>query len=235
MRVVVFDIWADYAQFKKPFTTMSPQTFALPPGTALVGLLAAIVGLDKQRYWEEFNPGKYWLAVGPRVPIKKVVIPINLLKTTSPKHFFRYEAHKPSTVEFLKAPAYRCYFHWEHPLFEELERRLTRHEPYYTISLGQACNLANFRFRGSFNAQKVQDDAWITLNSAVPREMVKEMDFTNRRIFSNRLPLIMKPSPESRELAVVKDVLFPADGQPLRARVTHYYELGDEKVTPLVE
>ena len=79
MKFVVFDIWADYAQFKKPFTTMSPQTFSMPSGTAIVGLISAIVGLDKNEYWTKFPKNSYQLAIGIRETIKKVVIPFNTL------------------------------------------------------------------------------------------------------------------------------------------------------------
>lgn len=114
MKFVVFEVTADLAQFKKPFTTMSPQTFGFPTGTALVGMIAAIVGLDKDKYWRYFPENDYQIAVGliQGYPLKKVVVPINTLKTTSPTHFYRFKEHKRTTMEFIKDARFRIWFTW---------------------------------------------------------------------------------------------------------------------------
>jgi len=46
MKAVVFDVWSDYAHFRKPYTTTSSLTFTLPPPTAIAGLVGAIMGVE---------------------------------------------------------------------------------------------------------------------------------------------------------------------------------------------
>lgn len=48
MKVLAFDIWADYAHFRKFYTTTSPLTFSFPPPPTIAGILGAIYGTEKK-------------------------------------------------------------------------------------------------------------------------------------------------------------------------------------------
>ena len=47
MKVLVFDIWADYGHFRKFYTTTSPLTFSFPAPSTIAGILGAIYGAGK--------------------------------------------------------------------------------------------------------------------------------------------------------------------------------------------
>jgi len=237
MRFVVFDIRADYAQFKKPFTTMSPQTFSIPTGTALVGMISAIVGLDKNEYWSYFPENTYSIAVGVRETIKKVVIPINTLKTTSLKHFYRFEEHKQTTMEFIKDGRFRVWFSWEdRKLFDKLVERLEKHESYYTISLGLAWNLADFEYLGLFDGIPVHSNGkYLKIDSVIPKSSIgdnDQIDFENRKIFVNNIPVRMK-SDNSRVVEQYGEYLFDSDGQSIKAVVDGVIKVGEDHIIPL--
>jgi CRISPR-associated protein, Cas5h family len=70
-RVIVFDVWGDYAHFRKNYSTSSPLTYSFPPRTALSGLIGAVVGLDKAEYFRHFC--KVDANIGCRIlaPVKK--------------------------------------------------------------------------------------------------------------------------------------------------------------------
>lgn len=235
MKFVAFDVFADLAQFKKPFTTMSPQTFSFPTGTAAIGIIAAILGLDKNEYWTYFPPERYVLSLGVLKPIKKIVIPINLLKTTQPKHFYRFENHKPTNVEFVKEAGYRIYFHYRHEdLFEKLAGLLRRHESVYSVSLGQAGNLADVVFSGLWQAEQVSGPAWAEICSVIPAEEVQELDFSDLVLFSHRIPVRMKPEEKSREVTCYREYLFERDARKIRAKVNFFWRLDNgECIIPL--
>ncbi|MCF7794324.1 MAG: type I-B CRISPR-associated protein Cas5b [Candidatus Cloacimonetes bacterium] len=237
MNFVVFDIWADYAQFKKPFTTMSPQTFSIPTGTAIVGLISAIVGLDKNEYWKYFPEGSFQMAVGVREVVKKVVIPINTLKTTSPKHFYRFEQHKQTTMEFIKDGKFRVWFAWddvEH--FLQLVANLKNHESYYTVSLGLAWNIADFKYVGLFEGKSSErKNDFIEICSTIPKRLIgenEEIDFENRKIFINNIPVRMK-SDNSRIVEHYDEYLFDSDGNGIRAKMGNVLKVGGEYIIPL--
>ncbi|MBL7110111.1 MAG: type I-B CRISPR-associated protein Cas5 [Candidatus Marinimicrobia bacterium] len=237
MRYVVFDIWADYAQFKKPFTTMSPQTFSIPTGTAIVGLISAIVGLDKEEYWEYFPSDSFKMAIGVRDVIKKIVIPINTLKTTSTRHFYRFEQHKQTTMEFIKDGKFRIWFAWnDEENFQKLVNNLKNHESYYTASLGLAWNIADFEFIGFFESEEViTNREFLEINSTIPKRLIgdnDEIDFENRKIFVNNIPVRMKPD-NSRIVEQYGEYLFDSDGKPIRAIVGNVEKVGGDYIIPL--
>ncbi len=235
MKYAVFDIFADLAHFKKPFTTMSPQTYSFPTGTAAVGILAAILGLDKDAYWQYFATESHSLAIGIIKPIKKVVIPLNLLKTTQTKHFSRFESRKPSNVEFLKDAGFRFYVHLKEPsLFQQLIELLQRHETVYTVSLGLAYNLADIQYRGLYEEQPLTTEDWLEVASVVPTHELRELDFSERQIFSHRIPVLMKPQRKSREVLAYREYLFENEAKKIKARVKHCLRLeNDEYILPL--
>jgi CRISPR-associated protein Cas5h len=234
---VVFDVWADYAQFKKPFTTMSPQTFSIPTGTAIVGLISAIVGLDKNEYWKYFPENSFQVAIGVREVIKKVVIPFNTLKTTSLKHFYRFEQHKQTTMEFIKDGKFRIWFAWNDvDKFNKLFYNLKNHESYYTASLGLAWNIADFKFVGIFESKSVETrDSFVEISSIISKRLLDEnckIDFFNRKIFLNNIPVCMK-SDNSRIVIHYDDYLFDSDGNKIRAKIPNVLEVGGEYIIPL--
>lgn len=237
MQFVVFDIRADYAQFKKPFTTMSPQTFSIPTGTAVVGIISAIVGLDKNAYWTYFPGGSYTLSIGIRKTIKKVVVPINTLKTTSLKHFYRFEEHKRTTMEFIKDGEFRIWFSWTNKeLFQQLIRNLENHETHYTVSLGLAWNLADFEYIGLYDGKPVQPTgSFCEVNSVIPKRLIgdnEQIDFNDRKIYVNNIPVRMK-SDNSRIVEQYDEYMFDCDGKPIRAIIENIVKIGEDHIISL--
>ncbi len=216
---------------------MSPQTFSIPTGTAVIGLISAIIGLDKKEYWKYFPEHSYKLAIGVRAPIKKVVIPINTLKTTQPKHFYRFQEHKRTTMEFIKDGKFRLWFAWENEkLFAQLFERLKRHESHYTASLGLAWNLANFQYIGIHEEEKITAKGdFLDVHSIIPKRMIGEMeriDFTNRKIFASNIPVRMRTD-NSRIVEQYDEYLFDSDGKPIRAVIDQVLKVGGDHIIPL--
>ena len=228
MKYLVFDVRADLAQFKKPFTTMSPQTFGFPPGTAIIGMISAILGLDKEHYWYYFPENSYRLAIGIGKPIKKVVIPINTLKTTLPKHFSRYEEHKRTTMEFIKDGMFRIWFAWDNQKqFTSLVNYIENHESFYTVSLGLAWNLADYSYIGLFEGQtKTGEDLFVEIHSVIRKDILTEVQFEERVIYSTRIPVRMKTD-RSREVERYSEYLFDNNGQSLWTKVREYEEISN--------
>ena len=47
MKIIVFDIKGKFAHFRKFYTNSSSLTYGIPPRTAICGILAAILGLER--------------------------------------------------------------------------------------------------------------------------------------------------------------------------------------------
>jgi len=110
-RVLCFELFGDYAQFRKFFANMSPLSFSIPPRTVLTGIIGAILGIDKNCNPEYFDYDNSFIALKLISPVKKTKIVCNYIKTSSSfSQVFNYKEHKPTNIEFLKDVRYRVYF-----------------------------------------------------------------------------------------------------------------------------
>ena len=228
---------------------MSMQTFSVPTGTAVIGMIAAILGLDKNTYWNSFPKDSYQLAIGIRNPIKKVWIPFNTLKVTSPSHFFDYKDHKRSNMEFIKDSKFRIWFSSSNKeLMKGLITLLENHQSVYSFSLGLAWCLGDFEYIDTCssiqkgNAQENDTNQEQNLlfpkkdkteiHSIIPKQCLLDISFDNRRIFSNKLPIAMKDN--SRILSSVLDCIFETTGKSIFAKVSSSIKLSNgDCIVPL--
>ena len=70
-KVLVFDIWGEYAHFRKYYTTTSPLSYSIPPRTAVTGFIGAILGLGKEKYLKHFTKKQAFIAVRLLNPVKR--------------------------------------------------------------------------------------------------------------------------------------------------------------------
>lgn len=102
MKCLVFDIWGEYGHFRKFYTTSSPLTFSIPPRTTICGIIAAIIGLDKDEYLNHFSKAKANIAIQLNNPINKTRISYNLINTKTAKMYSKIKDRTQVTFELLK-------------------------------------------------------------------------------------------------------------------------------------
>lgn len=225
-KILIFDIWADYAHIKKMFTTMSPLSFPFPSRTVIQGIIGAIMGIGK-----ELNPETFIgedISIGLRLlsPIKKVVIPHNNLKVVFKIHFSRYKDHKPQNVEFIKDPKYRIYFTCkDRTIYEKLKINLENHTSVYTISLGVSQTLANYEYVGELECVKKSSvNNFCLVNSVCGKDSVLDIEFSDLKIFTVILPNRMK---NDREVIEYKEFLYESEGKSMKIKTNNYYEVSN--------
>lgn len=221
-KALVFDLFGDYAHFRRYYTTMSPLTFSVPPGTALRGMLGAILGIDKTLAPEYFHDIELSLRVVN--PIKKVNIPINYIQVTSDKTTFsRPKAHKPTNIEFVKDPAYRVYLRTSNEAtYTALHEKLSRHESVYSLSFGISETLANFAFVGEMDIAHIVASG---VDSLVPLEYVKALPQTGDfQCFTEKLPMKML---NDREVIEYREFLFERTGARMLMEIPEAVQLSN--------
>lgn len=222
-KVLAFELYADYGQLKKYYTTMSPLSFSIPPGTVLRGILGAIIGIEKNENPEYFHDVRLALAV--LKPVKKVVIPENLIKTgDSKKQFSRFAQHKPTIIEFVKDARFRVYVNTDNEdTYNRLKNHLFSHTSVYTISLGISEALANYE-----NAEELTIKNSITgeseINSIIPVNCINDINFEEVEAFTTKLPMKMM---NDREVVEYREFLFERRGLPVQAEVEGLVELSN--------
>lgn len=232
-KILKFKIWGDYAHFKKFYTTTSPLTFEFPPPPTVIGIISAIIGLDKEEYLEHFqNPDDFKLALAIKNPIKKVRWTQNLIDT---KHnFWCIKNRTQIRIEFLKDSAYLIYFlHNDEHLFNLLKSNLGHHKSLYSVSLGLSELLANFELIDEIEIENSQTDDWIDIDSVLPYSYLTDdssIDFeVSREIFKVNYPILMKTN---RIVNKREDILFERNGKPIKCKVKQFWktENGDNIV-----
>jgi CRISPR-associated protein Cas5h len=220
-KALVFDLSGDYAHFRRYYTTMSPLTFSVPPGTALRGMLGAILGIDKTLAPQYFHDVELSLRV--LNPIKKVNIPINYIQVKSSSDFSRYPAHKPTNIEFVKDPAYRVYLRTSNEAtYTALHEKLSRHESVYSLSFGISEALANFAFVGEMEITEIAASG---VDSLIPLEYVKALPQTGDfQCFTEKLPMKML---NDREVIEYREFLFERTGARMLLEIPEAVQLSN--------
>lgn len=224
-KMLHFQLRGDYGHFKKYYTTTSPLTFEMPPPPTVMGIISAIIGLDKQEYLYAFSdPGSYQIAVRLGAPVKKVRMSLNLINTKI--HFWRIKNRTQIRTEFLKNPLYHIYFsHADMQLYQSLKERLKTHTSVYTVSLGLSQLLGNIQFMGEKEMTMKKGEDVIPVHSVIPRwkKTVKSIEYPEgAEIFSVNYPLHMTPE------RVVDDrdvVLFDRNGHAIHCIPDTYCQL----------
>jgi len=223
-KFIIFDIWGDYGHFKKYYTTSSPLTFSIPPRTAIIGLISAIIGLEKNRYLSLMTKDKADVAIRIINPIKKVRISQNLINT---KDWFwtpvKKGAHEPRTqvrFEYLKEPKFRIYFtHSDGEIYNSLKENLKNHKSVYTPCLGLSELIADFEFVDEVSVvRKFNNEDFIDICSVIPLDTIREIDLLvpNRKYFKERIPVEMHPG---RIVTEYREVIYEISGNAIRAKV----------------
>jgi CRISPR-associated protein Cas5h len=223
-----FDIWGDHAHFKKYYTTTSPLTFEFPPPPTMVGILSAIIGLDKSQYLAHFQePDAFQLSICLKKPVTKVRWTQNLIDTKGPRRrFWEINNRTQIRIEFLKNAAYRVYFsHADISIHNTLKDKLENHESVYSVSLGLSELLANFEYLGEVSFVEKSPDEWILLDSVLPTSLLVDdnaIRFSlNQEIFKVNYPIRMT---QERLVTKREDIIFERNGKPIECKVKTFYE-----------
>ncbi len=88
MEIIVFRLTADHGHFRKPWTNNSPQTFSLPPKPAMMGICAAMAGVQRDAFKDAIEDYCSGLAYGLllNAPLRKKVISTYQLNLDNFKH-----------------------------------------------------------------------------------------------------------------------------------------------------
>jgi len=231
MKVLVFDIFGEFAHFRKFYTTSSPLSFPFPPPPTIFGMLGAILGIDRKEYLETFSFENCKIALQIVNPIKKIRLGLNLINTKGniwiPLKKKNHDARTQVKTEFIKDPRYRIYFyHKNEELFNKLAENIKNHKSYYTFSLGLSELLGDFQFMGIKEFTE-KENGEIYVSTLIPISLILENKIIfeeGKSYFRERIPLIMN---SNRIVERYEDVIFESQGKPIKVKVDKYYQ-GDD-------
>lgn len=224
---LIFELWGEYGHFRKYYTTTSPLTYAIPPRTALCGLIGAIVGLSKKDYLLHFSRDDADFAISLVRPVKKTHFAENLIDTKKAgPSMNRIQQRTQIRFELLKDPHYRVYFSHSDPVFyNRVKEMIIAHKSVYTPCLGLTEHIANFKFLGETRIIHRTSPTEVVLKSVVPDDLIENLQFEDGyEYMTESAPNEMTPD---RVVIRYRPILFERKGRPIRAIVKEYWETGD--------
>jgi len=176
-KLLVFDVWAPFAYFRKGFTTTTALTFPFIPRSAVEGLIGAIIGLKSEEYPETLERAK--IAVRLVNKVKKT--PFSMMHThvdawkefaaylkTGSMHISPDKFRARVKVEFLQDPRFRIYFSHTSDVQESVLEKLKKHETVFTPYLGTSSMIANFEYINEYPYVPVSAEEPVYVSSIIP-------------------------------------------------------------------
>lgn len=230
-KLLVFDIWGDFAYFRRGYTSTSTITYPFPSRTSIAGLISSILGFEKDSYHDIFNQNNSKLGLRILNPIKKMNINLNYINTKS--GFLLSDIKKNPRVqvqaEFLKDVKYRIYVSLKDgSIMDDLFSLINDHKSIYTPCLGISECLANFEL--------VYDDLLdlnektgenIDINSIILKEDYNIVIEPNRKYGVVKSPGFMN---SERVVSKFLEYYYEENGNTIKIASGNYFPVGDENI-----
>ncbi len=237
MEVFSFDIEGKFAHFRKYFANNTAFTFAIPPRTTIMGIIAAAIGLEKDSYYEEFCSENLKLGVAILSPVKKSFHRLNFLMIKGDSDFRGKQQHIQTPFEVVSGIDHRNdsvkYRIFVAPTpannseYEKIRDVFLNSKFIYNPTLGTANFTASITNVIVWNDVQVlhKQDENVSLDSTGISDNISEIsfektdDFLFNMIEEELLPADFKAN-KDREVVKMNRVLFTTGGLPLEVKIT---------------
>lgn len=241
MEILSFDLVGKFAHFRKYYSNSTALSFTIPPRTTLIGMLAAILGKEKDSYYEEFSSDKIRITLAVKSPLKKSFHRLNFLKIVakSTENFRGINGRIQTPFEIVQpvdirkeSICFRIYVTCSEDgisTYNQLKKALLTKEKIFNTSLGIApfsASIENVHFyTKEFITEILVENEFVIINSVVLSENVKELKFDKTENYKynfveeDLLPADFKANYD-RELIKMNQVLFTTGDIPLHVKFT---------------
>lgn len=234
---IVFDVAGEHAHFRKPHTTSPAMTFGLPPRTTVAGMVAAVLGLSRDSYYESFDRESSRIAVSLESPVRRLSMAINILntegsdaKTKGAKPGKHFRGHRQQNVfEYVCEPEYRLYVSIEdNDMMDRLESKLSAGKSVYALSLGLSEHLAWYDYVGRFEIESREGKA--SIRSALSGENLTIVPDSGAKYVSERMPAFMRSDGDGRIADGSQKVTYDRSGAAIDVRDEPHSIVGGDTV-----
>jgi CRISPR-associated protein Cas5h len=229
-----FRLSGPWGHFRRVEGNTVKTTYRIIPRTTVAGLLAAVLGIGRNQYYDLFGPESSAMAIGPVSELRTINLPVNNLTTsqeglkgvnTRGKVSVYYpdptEDRQRTNYEVLVEPEYRIDL-WlgDEEKYDELRKYLSEGKSYYTPSLGLSEYLADIEYLGEFEVTAVAQSEPHAVDSAVP-DPDGVIPKSNVKYGTERSPAFMERTTTSGEFS----------GRRTTSYLTYTYSLDGDALT----
>lgn len=247
MKILSFYLKGKMAHFRRYYSNSSALTYSIPPRTTIAGIIAGLLGWERDTYYELFSLQNCRIAVAPITPIKKCVHKLNLLKVESINELNGSSGfHTQTATEFIFPfnlrngwISYQVWFYHQDPdIMQQLDNLLARHNRYapvygtqgISMALGPAYNLGWVEYDGIVEGEDYTGGNSKTLiRSAIPQKnivnvLIKDMFPTEYRLIREEIPMEFD---KNRRITGngLSNMIFDLNGNAIPTIVSRYVKL----------
>ncbi|MFB6102561.1 MAG: type I-B CRISPR-associated protein Cas5b [Haloplanus sp.] len=233
-RCLSFTVRGPWGHFRRIEGNIVKQTYRIIPRTTVAGLIAAILGIERDGYYELFAPNKSAVAIEPVRGIRTVNMPMNTLSTADGNLQTLNSYGKisirlpdPTTLrqqhnyEVLVDPAYRIDVALaDDQRYSELRETLAAGESHYVPSLGLSEHLAEIEYHGEFDVEEHPKNDTIDIDSAVPNAVDDVVLDAGTRCQIEESPAFMQTDAGGRTTTGFTNYAYNPDAEPLEVANT---------------
>jgi CRISPR-associated protein Cas5h len=225
-----FTVSGPWGHFRRIEGNIVKQTYRVIPRTTVAGLLAAMLGIERDGYYDLFAPGESLVAIEPTSELRTMKLPMNTLSTAdehlaslNPRGKLSIKLPDPSkprqqhNYEVLVNPAYRIDV-WlsDDERYEQLRSLLESGESYYVPSLGLSEYLATVDYHGEFHIEPGPDGETVAVDSTVPEAVDSIVPEPDTRYQIEQTPAFMECDEGGRTTTAFVSYAYNPDGGSLR-------------------
>lgn len=220
-------MWGDYAHFRRGYTTTSPITYPFPSRTTLSGIISAILGYERDSYYDNFTEDNSLFAIQILRPIKKIKINLNLIDTKIGFYLWDCKGQRTQiSYEFIKKPYYRFYIGTENQeIFHKLFKSISNHNSVYTPYLGISECISDFKgvwdIVCPIERKKINCDP-IDIHSIIPKDKAKLKIEINKIYGTVKLPGFFE---KDRTVRKYFEFYYEENGMPIKIVDGTYYNV----------
>ncbi|MEA4967835.1 MAG: CRISPR-associated protein Cas5 [Bacteroidaceae bacterium] len=235
MEVISFDISGKIAHFRKYYTNNTALSFSIPPRTSIMGILAAICGLQRDSYYDLFSSNNIDIGIALLTKTKKTIHRLNLLKVEGLSDFRGKKGHTQIPYEIVTGEdlnktliIYRIFLKQNEISIDDFSRlklALQSRDNNFALTLGAAnFNASIFNYQEYKAIERKARDEFEYFDSAINAEDVVEIKLLQEG--KERISIVeeeLMPADfianYNRKLQKMNRMLFSVSGSQLKARL----------------
>lgn len=250
MKVISFSINGKMAHFRKYYSNSTSLSYIIPPVTTIKGIIAGLLGFERDSYYELFSNDKCKVGIVVEKPIKKITQTMNMLKVENlndlngagknrTQNNMEYIIPKDIRNEII---SYKIiFYHIDDKIMEELENCVcTKYKHYYSkgisLALGSAQCIGWINNGKSFTVKEMlSEDDPIDIYSAIVIEKVNRIELKNMHNLSIVKEETITEFNKERYITVdsKKNILVNTTEYPITVKLkagTKYYRSEDKNI-----
>lgn len=248
--LLIFDIWGKAAHFRKYYTNSSSLSYTFPPPPTIIGMIAGILGYERDSYYEEFNMENTSIAIAINGGLRKVMQTLNYVRTKSLSEFNGYAGHTQIPTEILvpmdERIIYRVYFfHRDPQIMNKLKKRLEEKRYIYPPYLGISeflCATEYVDYIKKESIRSIQINDYVDLRTIINMNYLEDrgLSFKNkgRETLQYNKEKMVREFSKDRQAKEIANYIIEAKGKKISAKLNQKFleiEYIDEKNNKIVE